>query len=99
MSEEATPWALGSNAGLGVSRWIRKGPRKLVPAHHEWRRWSAGLWRCPWCDGFFASDEQPPRNATAMNNAEAAKHGIEYADALTKASDWVEHKMRTGQQT
>lgn len=57
-------------------RWLRSGN---APSHHEWRRWADGLWRCPWCDGFHASEEMPRRNAPAMNNAEAATYGIQYA--------------------
>jgi hypothetical protein len=49
-------------------------PTRKAPYFHEWTLFETGLWRCPWCDGFFASHDMPDRNAVA-NSYEALRSG------------------------
>jgi hypothetical protein len=42
-----------------------------APASHEWEIVKTGLWRCPWCDGYFRSEKKPDPEAVANSLAAA----------------------------
>lgn len=36
-----------------------------APWLHEWKKLKPGVWRCPWCEGYFRSELRPDPNAIA----------------------------------